>query len=92
MLNSTLTALIWYVLAIGCLFALRRMEPRLFHRYQAPLTRVLPAIVIATLSEVVIVRLPGGGVGRGEDEQELKRWNGFPGLEAESGGFGRGDH
>lgn len=45
-LVSTLTALIWYVLAIGCLFALRRMEPGLFHRYQAPLTRVLPAVVV----------------------------------------------
>lgn len=45
-LVSTLTALIWYVLAIGCLFALRRREPRLFDRYQAPLTRVLPAVVV----------------------------------------------
>lgn len=44
-LVSILTALIWYILAIVCLFVLRRREPGLFHRYQAPLTRVLPACV-----------------------------------------------
>jgi ethanolamine permease len=46
-LVSTLTALIWYVLAMGCLILLRRREPHLFHAYQAPLRRTLPATVIA---------------------------------------------
>src|SRR5262249_30874618 len=29
-LVSTLTALVWYILAMGCLFVLRRREPQLF--------------------------------------------------------------
>lgn len=45
-LVSTLTALIWYILAMFCLFVLRRREPQLFHRYQTPLCRVLPVTVI----------------------------------------------
>ena len=45
-LVSTLTALIWYILAIGCLFVLRRREPHLFRTYQAPLYRALPATVV----------------------------------------------
>lgn len=45
-LVSTLTALIWYILAVGCLFALRRREPELFHRYRTPLYRVLPVTVV----------------------------------------------
>jgi ethanolamine permease len=45
-LVSTLTALIWYILAMVCLFVLRRREPQLFHRYQTPLARVLPVTVI----------------------------------------------
>jgi ethanolamine permease len=45
-LVSTLTALIWYVLAMGCLFILRRREPQLFARYRAPIYRVLPITVV----------------------------------------------
>jgi ethanolamine permease len=45
-LVSTLTALIWYILAMGCLFALRRREPHLFRLYRAPLYRVLPLTVL----------------------------------------------
>jgi ethanolamine permease len=45
-LVSTLTALIWYVLAIGCLFVLRRREPQLFARYRTPLARTLPITVV----------------------------------------------
>jgi ethanolamine permease len=45
-LVSTLTALIWYILAMGCLFVLRRREPRLFGIYRAPLYRVLPTTVV----------------------------------------------
>jgi ethanolamine permease len=45
-LVSTLTALIWYILAMGCLFVLRRREPGLFDKYQTPLARVLPVTVM----------------------------------------------
>src|SRR6202011_4090744 len=45
-LVSTLTALIWYVLAMGCLFRLRRREPALFDHYRTPLYRVLPVTVV----------------------------------------------
>ena len=45
-LVSTLTALIWYILAMGCLFTLRRREPKLFVAYRAPVHRVLPLTVI----------------------------------------------
>jgi ethanolamine permease len=45
-LVSTLTALIWYILAMLCLFLLRRREPRLFHAYRTPVTRVLPVMVV----------------------------------------------
>jgi ethanolamine permease len=45
-LVSTLSALIWYVLAMGCLYLLRRREPQLFATYRAPLQRVLPFTVI----------------------------------------------
>jgi ethanolamine permease len=45
-LVSTLTALVWYILAMGCLFVLRRREPHLFAKYRAPLARVLPITVI----------------------------------------------
>jgi len=46
LLVSTLTALIWYILAMGCLFVLRRREPQLFTQYKAPLERVLPVTVV----------------------------------------------
>jgi ethanolamine permease len=45
-LVSTLTALIWYILAIWCLFVLRRREPGLFAEYRAPLVIVLPLAVV----------------------------------------------
>jgi ethanolamine permease len=45
-LVSTLTALIWYILAMVCLFILRRREGQLFRTYRAPLYRVLPILVV----------------------------------------------
>ena len=45
-LVSTLTALIWYILAMACLFVLRRREPQLFDRYRTPLYRILPITVV----------------------------------------------
>jgi ethanolamine permease len=45
-LVSTLTALIWYILAMGCLFVLRRREQQLFSKYRAPLLRILPITVV----------------------------------------------
>src|SRR5579871_2545561 len=45
-LISTLTALIWYILAMVCLVLLRRREPHLFRAYQAPLPRLLPILVV----------------------------------------------
>jgi ethanolamine permease len=45
-LVSTLTALVWYILAMACLFALRRRAPYLFDKYQTPLYRMLPIGVV----------------------------------------------
>ncbi len=45
-LVSTLTALIWYILAMVCLFLLRRREPALFDKYRTPLYRLLPVLVV----------------------------------------------
>jgi ethanolamine permease len=45
-LVSTLTALIWYILAMICLYLLRRRDPQLFGSYRAPASRLLPAVVI----------------------------------------------
>jgi ethanolamine permease len=45
-LVATLTALVWYALAMICLYILRRKEPALFQKYRAPLARTLPAAVI----------------------------------------------
>src|SRR5262245_28647217 len=45
-LVSTLTALVWYILAICCLFILRKREPELFSKYRAPLVVVLPVSVV----------------------------------------------
>jgi ethanolamine permease len=54
-LISTLTALIWYILAMACLFVLRRREPGLFHKYRTPLYRVLPlTVVLLSLFAVVM--------------------------------------
>ncbi|MBI4553396.1 MAG: amino acid permease [Candidatus Latescibacteria bacterium] len=44
-LVSTLTALIWYILSIYCLFALRRSEPGLPRPYRVPVYPVLPVVV-----------------------------------------------
>lgn len=44
-LISTLTAVIWYVLAMICLFVLRRKEPDLFRPYRVPAYPWLPAFV-----------------------------------------------
>jgi ethanolamine permease len=46
LLVSTLTALVWYILAIVCLFILRHREPQLFRNYRAPVARVLPVAVV----------------------------------------------
>jgi ethanolamine permease len=54
-LVSTLTALLWYILAMGCLFVLRRREPGLFQTYRAPLYRVLPiAVVVLSVFAVYV--------------------------------------
>ncbi len=45
-LISTLTALIWYLLAMVCLYVLRKRESELFNRYRAPLGVLLPLMVV----------------------------------------------
>jgi ethanolamine permease len=45
-LTCNLTALIWYVLAMVCLFTLRVREPHLARPYKVPLYPLLPAAVI----------------------------------------------
>lgn len=47
LLVSTITALIWYLLGIYCLFALRKKEPQLKRPYRVPLFPVLPAVTAA---------------------------------------------
>jgi ethanolamine permease len=54
-LVSTLAALVWYVLAMGCLFVLRRREPHLFGSYRAPLYRLLPLAVVLLSAFAVYV-------------------------------------
>jgi ethanolamine permease len=44
-LISTLTALIWYILGIYCLFALRKREPALHRPYRVPIYPILPYVV-----------------------------------------------
>ena len=44
-LMSTLTALIWYILGVYCLFALRRREPALKRPYLVPVYPLLPFVV-----------------------------------------------
>lgn len=46
LLISTLTALVWYILAMGCLYVLRKKDPQLFQNFRAPLYRALPATVV----------------------------------------------
>jgi ethanolamine permease len=45
-LTCNLTALIWYVLAMICLFVLRRREPHMPRPYKVPLYPLLPALVL----------------------------------------------
>jgi len=45
-LTCNLTALIWYVLAMVCLFILRVKEPHMPRPYKVPLYPLLPALVI----------------------------------------------
>jgi ethanolamine permease len=54
-LVSTLTALTWYILAMGCLMVLRRREPHLFVNCRAPLYRVLPLTVVMLSALAVYV-------------------------------------
>jgi ethanolamine permease len=46
-LTCNLTALIWYVLAMVCLFVLRRLDPHMPRPFKVPLYPVLPALVLA---------------------------------------------
>ncbi len=45
-LTCNLTALIWYVLAMICLFILRKRSPNMPRPYKVPLYPVLPALVL----------------------------------------------
>lgn len=45
-LTCNLTALIWYILAMICLFVLRRKEPNMPRPYKVPLYPYMPAAVI----------------------------------------------
>jgi ethanolamine permease len=45
-LTCNLTALIWYVLAMACLFILRVRDPHLERPYKVPFYPVLPALVL----------------------------------------------
>ncbi len=55
LLVSTLSALVWYILAMGCLYVLRGREPHLFGSYRAPLSRALPAVVVLLSAFAVYV-------------------------------------
>jgi ethanolamine permease len=46
-LTCNLTALIWYILAIICLFVLRIRDPEMPRPYKVPLYPILPAMVLA---------------------------------------------
>jgi amino acid transporter len=50
-LISTLTAVIWYVLAVICLLVLRRREPELVRPYKAPVYPWMP-LFVAVLSAI----------------------------------------
>lgn len=58
-LTSTLAAVIWYVLAMICLFVLRRKEPELFRPYRTPAFPWLPGFValLAALAGYLFVRV-----------------------------------
>jgi ethanolamine permease len=53
-LISTLTALIWYILGVYCLFALRKKEPALARPYRVPVFPILP-VVVALLALFALV-------------------------------------
>jgi ethanolamine permease len=63
-LVSTLTALIWYILAMICLCILRGREASLFNSYRAPVYRVLPVLVIilSVFAGVVYVGIDNGRI------------------------------
>jgi ethanolamine permease len=63
-LVSTLTALIWYILAMICLCILRRREASLFKAYRAPVYRVLPVLVIilSVFAGVVYIGIENGRI------------------------------
>jgi ethanolamine permease len=46
-LTCNLTALVWYALAMVCLFVLRRRDPHMPRPYKVPLYPYLPAAVLA---------------------------------------------
>ena len=46
-LVAGLASLIWYILAMYCLWTLRRRLPEIFDRYRTPLVKTLPLVVIA---------------------------------------------
>jgi ethanolamine permease len=54
-LVSTLTALIWYVLAMVCLWVLRLHEPGLFATYRAPLYHLLPVAVVVLAAFALVM-------------------------------------
>jgi ethanolamine permease len=54
-LTCNLTALVWYILAMICLFVLRVKEPDLPRPYRVPLYPVLPALVIVMSAFAAIV-------------------------------------
>lgn len=58
-LTSTLAAVIWYVLAMICLFVLRRKEPELFRPYRVPAFPWLPGFValVAAFAGYLFVRV-----------------------------------
>ena len=54
-LTCNLTALVWYALAIVCLFMLRSKEPHMLRPYRVPLYPVLPAaVLVMSIASAVI--------------------------------------
>jgi ethanolamine permease len=60
-LISTLTAVIWYALAIVCLLILRRKEPELFRPYKVPAYPSLP-VFVAILAAIAACLYAGSNV------------------------------
>lgn len=54
-LTCNLTALLWYILAMVCLFLLRIREPEMHRPYRVPLYPFLPALVIVLSLIAVLV-------------------------------------